>query len=369
MNQMHSEAAEHAKFSMIRYAQCWEDADILLPALNIQKGSKVLSVASAGDNSFAMLTQDPAKVYVIDLSPAQLACVKIRMEMYKTLPHQEFLELMGSIESTKRMDLYKKIRGNLDEETRKFWDALPDQVENGIGGAGKFEKYFRLFGLKILPLVESKKKIDILLQAKPRDEREAFYNKKWNNWRWRLMFEFFFSRTVMGRLGRDPSFFRYVEGSVAKKILERVRYAMVELDPALNPYFYWILRARHDEVLPFALREENFNIIRERIDRIEVRLQSVEDFLIEAGASSINAFNLSDIFEYVSEHETERLLSIIADVGCDKARIAYWNMLALRKRPDLLADKIISLDDIAKELFEQDKAFFYSAFRVEEVVK
>lgn len=369
MNKMHSEAAEHAEFSMIRYAQCWEDADILLPALNIQNGSSILSVASAGDNSFAMLVKDPAKVYVIDLSPAQIACVKIRIAMYRILTHQEFLELMGSIKSTRRPDLYKKIRENLDEETRTFWDALPNGINNGIGGAGKFERYFKLFGLKILPLIESKKKIDILLQAKPRNEREEFYNKKWNNWRWKLMFEIFFSRTVMGRLGRDPSFFRYVKGSVAERILERARYAMVELDPALNPYFYWILRARHDDVLPFALREENFNIIRERLDRIEVRLQSVEDFLIEAGHSSINAFNLSDIFEYVSEQETERLLSIIADVGSDKARIAYWNMLAPRKRPDSLSDRIISLDHTAKELFAQDKAFFYSAFRVEEVVK
>ena len=29
------------------------------------------------------------------------------------------------------------------------------------------------------------------------------------------MFRMFFSRTVMGRFGRDPSFFRYVEGDVA----------------------------------------------------------------------------------------------------------------------------------------------------------
>ncbi len=30
----------------------------------------------------------------------------------------------------------------------------------------------------------------------------------------------------MGRLGRDPEFFRYVEGSVAERILERVEYAL-----------------------------------------------------------------------------------------------------------------------------------------------
>ena len=51
----------------------------------------------------------------------------------------------------------------------------------------------------------------------------------------------FFSRTVMGRLGRDPEFFRYVETDVAASILDRTRHALSVLDPAQNPYVYWIL--------------------------------------------------------------------------------------------------------------------------------
>ena len=53
---MSSEAAANADFSRIRYAQCWEDADVLLDALDVQPGDTCLSIASAGDNSLALLS-------------------------------------------------------------------------------------------------------------------------------------------------------------------------------------------------------------------------------------------------------------------------------------------------------------------------
>ena len=44
-----SEIAGKASFDEIRYAQCWEDADVLLQGLDVQPGDHCLSIASAGD--------------------------------------------------------------------------------------------------------------------------------------------------------------------------------------------------------------------------------------------------------------------------------------------------------------------------------
>jgi S-adenosylmethionine-diacylglycerol 3-amino-3-carboxypropyl transferase len=43
-------------------------------------------------------------------------------------------------------------------------------------------------------------------------------------------------------------------------------------------------------------------------------------------------------------------------------------MLAPRSRPESLAMRFRPLDELARELFAQDKAFFYSRFVVEEVI-
>jgi S-adenosylmethionine-diacylglycerol 3-amino-3-carboxypropyl transferase len=178
----------------------------------------------------------------------------------------------------------------------------------------------------------------------------------------------FFSRTVMGRFGRDPSFFRYVEGDVAGRILNRTRHALTELNPAENPYIQWILTGRHASALPYALRPESFDVIRQHLDRLEWRCVSAEAFLADAASGGIDWFNLSDIFEYVSGDRFHDLLVSVCRSARSGGRLAYWNTLVPRSRPDALAGMLRPLDDVSSRLHAIDKAFFYSAFVVEEVI-
>jgi S-adenosylmethionine-diacylglycerol 3-amino-3-carboxypropyl transferase len=362
-----TEISERADFSEIRYAQCWEDADVLLQGLDIQPGDTCLAIASAGDNALAMASRGPARIIALDLNPAQLACLALRVAAYRELAHAELLELLGAHPSHRRPALYRRCRPMLSRDEQRFWDAHAAEIEAGIGGAGKFERYFALFRTRVLPLVHRGRTVERLLRGGTPAEREAFYEQTWNNRRWRLLFRLFFSRLVMGRMGRDPSFFRYVEGSVAERILARTRYALTALDPAENPYLQWILTGRYTTALPYALREEHFEAIRANLDRLEWHLLSVEDFLDREGGEAIHRFNLSDIFEYMSEANYHRLLERLLAAAASGARLAYWNMLAPRQRPRSLAGHLDSLGALADRLHAQDKAFFYMRFVVEEV--
>src|SRR6202050_2617201 len=276
---MRSEAEGRADFSGIRYAQCWEDADVLLSALEPGPGKHCLSIASAGDNTLALLSRDPESVLALDLSPAQLACLELRVAAYRVLQHGELLALIGCVDSDVRPGLYAACRKHLSSGARAFWDDRPRLIAAGIGSVGRFEHYFRLFRERVLPLVHSRDTVGELLRPKSGDERRSFYRDRWNNRRWRLMFRLFFSRKLMGLLGRDPEFFRYVEGRVSERILKRTEYALTELDPAVNPYIHWILTGRFDGVLPAPLRKENFEPIRRNLDRLKWRCGSLEESL------------------------------------------------------------------------------------------
>lgn len=409
-----SEVESRADFSRIRYAQVWEDADILLEGLSIKPGDVCLSIASAGDNALAMLAKSPSKVVALDLNPAQLFCLELRVAAYRVLTHQELLVLIGDSpppspllnkegenlnghalgssgntypdkdasnspslirrglgggEGQRRQNLYLRCRPWLSEEARRFWDAHSQEIERGIGGAGKFERYFRLFRTYVIPLIHTRRRVERLLQGGgTAEKREAFYEDQWNNTRWKLLFRLFFSRFMMGQLGRDPAFFQYVEGSVADRILARTRHALTELDPAENPYLQWILTGAHTTALPFALRPENFETIRANLDRLEWRCEPLEAYLEEAGERSIDRFNLSDIFEYMSPEAYEALLRRLAQAGRCGGRLAYWNMLAPRSRPDSMSHLLSPKTEEAHHLHLQDKAFFYSAFVLEEVL-
>lgn len=366
---MQSEAASGTDFSKIRYAQCWEDADILLSALTIKPGDTCLSISSAGDNALAMLSQSPSKVVALDLSEAQLACLELRVAAYKSLEHSDLLILIGSDNAVGeyRYRLYQKCRSLLSAKAARFWDFHNDEIKQGIGSAGKFERYFSTFRNTIMPLVHSKQTINELFKQKSIDDRVDFYNNQWDTWRWRYLFRIFFSRTVMGKLGRSPSFFKYVVGDVAGPIRNRVKHALTQLDPVDNPYLQWILLGYHSTALPYALRPENFDSIRNNIEKIEWHNLSIEEYLETHKNIKFDKYNLSDIFEYMSEDRTKELLINILGSSNSGARLAYWNMLAPRNRPESLSDRLHPLSEQANELHLKDKAFFYSAFILEEV--
>lgn len=361
--------ATRADFSRIRYAQVWEDADVLLAGLEIAPGDRCLSIASAGDNALALLTVDPAEVVAVDLSEAQLACLALRVAAFRTLTHGELLALIGSRPSADRLTLYRRCRGALDTHARAFWDAQPRLVEAGVGRAGKFERYFGYFRQIVLPLTQSQGRARAMLEMNGDAEtRRAWYDKHWDNPRWRFLFRLFASRPVLGRLGRDPRFFDHVEGRVADRLLARIRQCVTASDPAANPYLQWILTGTHRTALPVYLRPEHFDTIRDRLDRLMWQRASLEDVLAEAAPASFNRFNLSDVFEYVDEAHYERLLARLAEVGRPGGRLAYWNLLAPRRRPASLADRLRPLDGLARALHAVDKAPFYGAFVVEEVI-
>jgi S-adenosylmethionine-diacylglycerol 3-amino-3-carboxypropyl transferase len=366
--QTRSEIVARTDFSQILYAQCWEDADVLLEGLDVQPGDTCLSIASGGDNTLALLSKSPACVIALDVNAAQLACLELRVAAYRELTHGEVLELMGSIQSNRREELYRRCRSQLTPEERRFWDAHTAAIAAGIGAAGKFERYFSLFRHYVLPLIHSHACIEQLLSGGTLEERQAFYQHQWDTWRWRLMFRLFFSRTVLGHRGRDPHFFKYVEGSVADRLLERVRLGLTAVNPAENPYVQWILTGRHTTVLPYALRAEHFDAIRENLDKLEWHCESVEDFLPGIGKGFIDRFNMSDVFEYMSEDCYVSVLEQIVHAGRPGGRLAYWNMLVPRSRPDMLASRLHPLTELAQQLYCRDKACFYSAFIIEEIL-
>src|SRR5262249_39801562 len=135
-----------------------------------------------------------------------------------------------------------------------------------------------------------------------------------------------------------------------------------------NPYLQWIMTGRHTSALPLALRPEYFDVIRNNLDRLEWRCQSVEDYLGSADAGRIDRCNLSDIFEYMSVENYHRLLAVLTEHGKPGGRLAYWNMLVPRSRPASMADRLRPLPELSERLLWQDKAFFYSRFVVEEIL-
>ena len=385
---MKSEVKENrVDFSLIRYSQCWEDTEVLLESLNIQENDICFGILSAGDNVFSMLAENPKKVVALDISFPQIALAKLKKEVFNSLSYEEMLEFMGVMKSDKRIEMYDRIKENLDKEVKEYWDFNKEAIEKGIIHTGKFEKFFKIFREKILPFVHSKKRIEKLLEKKSKQERMEYYDKHWNNFRWKLMFKLFFSKYVVGKLGRDKEFFRYAEKNISEEMKERSRYAICELNPYENPYINYILTGNYrKDCLPYFLRKENFDKIRKNLHKVEIFQSSVEEYLDQIDFK-INKFNLSDIFEYMSAENYSKLMEKIYDNAEDNALLAYWNLIVERnsekldykktdseiavtgKETNVNGEKYERMKELDRKLHEKDMTFFYTDFVVEKVIK
>ena len=356
---------ERASFDAIRYGSVWEDADVLCEALEpVAAGGRLLSIASAGDNALALLTLDPAEVVAVDLSAAQLACVAIRVAAFQTLDDGELLPFLGVSPSRDRHRQYARLRGALPGFARDFWDERSDLVAAGVIHAGRFEAYFRTFRTRVLPLVHPPRTVDALLRERSPEERRAFYDDVWDNGRWRFLFRLFFSRFVMGRLGRDPAFFDHVDGPVASRILARSRHALRTLPTHTNPYLTYIMTGSYRPgALPRYLRPEHRGAVRRRIGRVRLVRGSVEEV-----EGPFDGFNLSDVFEYMSPEDHQRVYAALLGSARTGSRLVYWSLLARRGLPPTAAGRTRPLHETARALHERDAAWFYDALHVDEVI-
>ncbi|RKX36011.1 MAG: DUF3419 domain-containing protein [Verrucomicrobia bacterium] len=349
-------------------AQCWEDADTLLAALEVQPGETVVSVGSGGDNTLALLLANPARVMGIDPDPAQIACCELKTIAYRKLGYGEYLELVGSRTSTRRQKLLDECLDGSISARVAFWRSVRGIDARGIGGLGQFERELNRFRVGLLPFAQSQAKLNALLRPTNPESRAVFFDQAWNSLRWRVLFRRGFSRAAAIARGQQASLFDRGDDGLTSGASERFRHLLVDLEPAENPYLHWYLRGYHGDVLPVAMRTRNRGTIRDRLDRISWRAQSLEGALGTLPAKSVDRFNLGGVFEPTSEAAYHHLLKAIIRAARPGARLVYWNTLTMRSRPDTMRQQLRPLEELAIRLGRSDKSLFSQRLVIEEVM-
>lgn len=349
--------------NLIRYSQCWEDTDLVLKTMSTEEGDTVLSIASAGDNTLSLLTSRPGKVIAVDFCQAQLAVVALKMAAFKLLTHEELLAFLGVTLCTNedRLATYQLLREHLKLQYRQYFDRRPEIVMAGIISRGKLERYFSIFRRIVLPLVHRRNTVDALFEKRTSYERQEFFDRSWNTVWYQMAFKLFFGKGTMALIGREASFFKEASGSLSDFLALAAKAALTEGNPNSNHYLHYILKGEYGTVLPHYLRPENFAVIRANLDKIVLVEGSLQKVLDELPESSIDAFNLSDVFEYMTESNCQVLGRSISHVAKKGARIVYWNMAVDRLASEYDHNLSSSLN-LGQSLAATSTTFFYKRF-------
>lgn len=355
---------DKVSFELIRYANCWEDADVLLRGLDPEENKRFLSIASAGDNSFSLLVSNPELVVAVDVNQNQLFLVELKREAIRQLEYEQVVQFLGFKPCNNRKELYDRLRESLPEETRLYWDRHLEQLLNGIIHEGKFERYFQLFADKILPWIHTKKRVAALLAEKSAEEQERYFTKKWNNWRWKILFKLFFSKKIMGRYGRDPEFLKQVDVHVGKTIYNKASVHLKSKSAQRNFILNYNLTGDFGNLLPHYLEPENYEKIKANLDKIHVFKGFAEDAIAQYGM--FDYMNLSNIFEYMSPEQFETVARGLLNGLNTGGKLAYWNLMVTRSIAGRFSNEVKNHEQLSNQLSGVDKGFFYQQFHLDQ---
>jgi S-adenosylmethionine-diacylglycerol 3-amino-3-carboxypropyl transferase len=357
--------AQRAQFDIIRYANCWEDADVLLQGLRPAAGSRILSIGSAGDNSFSLLSTDPELVVAVDISLPQLYLIELKKVAIRELSQHEFVAFSGFFPCKERLYVFDRLKNMLSKDALRFWESYRDVIRRGYIHGGKFERYFQFFSRRVLPFIHNNHQVDVLFLPKSEKDQLEFYEEQWNTWSWRLLFKFFFSRYVMGRFGRDPQFLKEVDVNVDDFIFQRAHQQLKSKYTQQNHMLYYALKGSFGDFLPHYARPENFDHIKNNLDRLVIKRGYAEEVLLSY--TDFDAMNLSNIFEYMDADSFRKVSQQLICACKTRAKIAYWNLMVPRRISDVFQEYVLYQKDLSAALSYADKGFFYRQFIIDVV--
>ena len=345
----------------LMFTQSWEDPACDVEWLGIEPGSTLFAITSGGDNVLDFLLENPGRIVSVDINPLQTYLVELKMAAFRELSHGGLLNLLGVRREDDPVALYGSLRGGLSEQARAYWDAHTQMMTRGLLTQGGFERYFGILRAVLRVLIGART-LEHLFTLAPA-EQEAFFERRWNTRRWRAFLRVGCSKWFLGnRL--DPSWFAHSDGptSYGDHFGALARHAITGIPARSNYFLAQIFLGRYvsESHTPRYLHAEHFETIRDRVDRIRLVTADVCDGLAELADRSIDAFALSNVFEYSPPEVFTAAKDQIARVSKPGAPVTLRNLLAPRR---LTEDPRFEVDpDAGARLRKADRGFIYARF-------
>jgi len=348
---------------MINYSMVWEDPKLLLESLPKAEKLNILSIGSAGCNCFSLLLRPNTKVTAIDLSKPQTQLILLKKTAIKILSHTDYLHFFDYIKNdVDKIKLYKRLRTHLEDDTKTYWDYNQKTITDGIIHSGRLERYLKSFYEKAIKGLYSKDELDFLLKNKDLDKQREIIAKHQNDFQ--KIMATFFNRDSFSKQGRSEAQFKYVEEklSVESLLIERTIEAFNHHLICENPYLYYIFNSQFiKELLPDHLTLNNYQLLKTKLNNLRVLNSEIES-LSKKESDKFNFFNLSDIFEYVSEEHFNSLLKSLSEISAKEATMGYWCLFVDRKLTQNNNWK--KLEKLSEKLSANDRVWFYKSYNV-----
>jgi S-adenosylmethionine-diacylglycerol 3-amino-3-carboxypropyl transferase len=324
-----------AGFRGLVYPQIWEDPVVDLEAMEIEPHHHVVAIASGGCNVMSYLTANPSRITAVDLSPAHVALLRLKIAAARHLPKwEEFYQFFGRANTAANIRVYDEfLKTRLDRETRSYWERRTlfgrrlAAFKTGLYRKGLLGRFIAV-GHVFSKLSGSKP--EGLLSCQSLAEQRTYFERHiaplFDN---RLLRRLTSYRASLFGLGIPPAQYEALCGGrpMHDVLLERLRALACDF-PVERNYFAWQAFGRRyaagetGQVPPY-LEQRNFSVMRERASRIDVKQSSITDVLAGMQPRSIDRFVLLDAQDWMTDEQLTKLWTAIDGAAAPGARVIF----------------------------------------------
>jgi S-adenosylmethionine-diacylglycerol 3-amino-3-carboxypropyl transferase len=337
------------------YNACWEDPRVDRSLFQITPESRILVITSAGCNALDYLLDDPSEEVVLDINPRQNALLELKLALIRRGNYEDLFAAFGRGAHPDFPGLFREIRLDLPPYAREFWEKRQDYFK---GQPVRDSFYYHGVAGEIAWLIRSlllglsrrlRGAFLDLLEAGSLAEQRAIYTQIEPLLFNAISLGALRQPVVLAMLGVHQSQLALIEkenvGGVAQYLSDKLRRVFTQLPTAEN-YFWrvYITGSYTPRCCPNYLRPENFQILRQRLDRLRVVTAPLTEFLRQEQAPFTH-FALLDHQDWLAWHDP---------VGLDEE----WQALLERSRRGtrlLLRSASLALDYLPPRLGERLK--------------
>jgi S-adenosylmethionine-diacylglycerol 3-amino-3-carboxypropyl transferase len=357
------------------FAQVREDPRLEIEALAPLADANVVVVSSGGCTALSLLAAGAGHVTAVDLNAAQNHLVELKVAALRWLTMPEIMSFFGVARGTpeRRARTYRTIRPLLSERAAEFWDAHEDLLGRGALACGVSEQFISVVVKVVKVFIHGRRKIERLLSLQSLEEQREFFDREWNTRRWRLLFPTLLNRWTFNR-AYDPAFFRGVENpSFAAHFRRLVEHALCDVPVGSNYFLHQMLLGTYPNRVPGGLppylERTQREVLRARLDRLELVDSGYGEYLATREGSSVDALALSNICEWLDQEDIDRLFKQVVRVAKPGARLCFRNFVGHTEIPECFRDVIVEDRDAGREAILRDRSCVQARIVICRIVK
>jgi S-adenosylmethionine-diacylglycerol 3-amino-3-carboxypropyl transferase len=363
------------------YNACWEDPRLDRQVLGLNAKSRVVMITSAGCNALDYLLDDPCEIHCIDVNPRQNALLELKLALIQQANHRALFHCFGEGRHARFGEVYAGVRDHLSPSAREFWDERgyyfgKSHLRSSFyyhGAAGKVAWLIRQM-LKSRPSLG--RNVQHLIDARELAEQVRIFDQIepvfWN----RLVRKMMQNPLTLAMLGVPRAQIDLIRAGhadgVTGYVMDKLRHICTEV-PMVDNYFWrvYVTGAYLLECCPNYLREEHFDLLRDRADRIRPWTGTVTEFL-RRHPGQYTHFVLLDHQDWLAEHDVDALVEEWEHILANAAPGAKILMRSAGERVDFIPAmaraRLTFHPEITAPLHLRDRVGTYGSFHFATVI-